>query len=93
MDPKVRTIQLEGDPYQIGLGHGRLLSAEVRHLRRQVDRFVFRRLGVVRGTAVSVLFRPELMELWMGVSRKPPASHGEWIRLDAASLLRGGTKT
>ena len=26
MDPAVRTIQLEGDPYQIGLSHGRLLS-------------------------------------------------------------------
>lgn len=55
MDPAVRTIQLEGDPYQIGLSHGRLLSAGVQHLRRQVDQFVFRRLGRVRGTAVRAI--------------------------------------
>ena len=39
------------------------------------------------GTAVSVLFRPAAHELWLGTSREPPASQGEFRRVEAGALL------
>ncbi len=39
------------------------------------------------GTAVSVLFRPAEMEMWLGLSAEPPASRGEFRRLDAAEVM------
>ncbi len=43
------------------------------------------------GTAVSALFRPTDMEMWLGVAPEPPASGGEFQRIDGWSLLRGPT--
>ncbi len=39
------------------------------------------------GTAISVLFRPGDMALWMGRGKKPPASKGEFMPIDGAALL------
>lgn len=41
------------------------------------------------GTAVSVLFRPTEMGLWMGMGSEPPASGGGFRRIDARALLAG----
>ena len=39
------------------------------------------------GTAVSVLFRPASMEMWVGTSEGPPASRGEFRLVQAAEML------
>ncbi|MHB8993299.1 MAG: C45 family autoproteolytic acyltransferase/hydrolase [Chloroflexota bacterium] len=39
------------------------------------------------GTAVSVLFRPAEMVLWIGRGVEPPASRGEFVPIDAGALL------
>lgn len=39
------------------------------------------------GTAVSVLFRPAEMVLWIGRATEPPASRGEFLPIDAGALL------
>ncbi len=41
------------------------------------------------GTAVSVLFRPARMELWIGTGAEPPVSRGEFRLVDVAALLAG----
>jgi hypothetical protein len=42
------------------------------------------------GTAVSVLFRPVQMEMWVGMSEAPPASLGEFRPVDVTALLSRG---
>jgi hypothetical protein len=39
------------------------------------------------GTAVSVLFRPADLALWLGRGKEPPASKGEFAPIDGAALL------
>ncbi len=39
------------------------------------------------GTAVSVLFQPAEMKIWVGRGKEPPASVGEFVPIDAAELL------
>ncbi len=39
------------------------------------------------GTAVSVLFRPVEMVMWIGRGVEPPASRGEFVPIDAGALL------
>ena len=38
------------------------------------------------GTAVSVLFEPGEMALWIGRGKEPPASRGEFLRIEAGAL-------
>ncbi len=44
------------------------------------------------GTAVSVLFRPAEMVLWVGRGKEPPASSGRFIPIDAGELLSSPTE-
>ena len=41
------------------------------------------------GTAVSVLFQPSEMAMWMGISQEPPASGDLFWPVDAGALLSG----
>lgn len=45
------------------------------------------------GNAVSVLFRPGKMEMWIGLSEEPPAAKGDFFPIDAAALLSGSPGT
>ncbi len=40
-----------------------------------------------QGTAVSVLFQPGEMRLWLGMSSEPPASTGRWVEVHVKGLL------
>jgi hypothetical protein len=41
------------------------------------------------GTAVSVLFQPGEMRLWLGMNPEPPASQGRWTEVGVRGLLEG----
>jgi hypothetical protein len=50
-----RVIVLEGGPVEIGLRHGQALRGEIRFLTRQIDRFIFRRVGGIQGAGLRVV--------------------------------------
>ena len=39
------------------------------------------------GTAISVLFEPAEMKMWLAVAAEPPVSRGEFIPIDVRALL------
>lgn len=52
-----RVAVLAGDPAQMGLAHGRLLSREIRFLVEQMRHHIFRRVGPIRGAGLQIAAR------------------------------------
>jgi len=76
-----RVVLLEGDPAAMGVAHGRLLAAEIRLLAAEMERLLFRRVGMVLGMPL----RAAALALALLMSRRIP----DHIKEEMRGVARG----